>query len=568
MKLSAVFLLLGVFAVIFTASVPLGLYMDAVFSGRLAGRFAWMRRVEGVFLFPLGESGRRPMDWHEYCLSLIALTVVGTAAAYLIFRFQDLLPLNPLHYPGLSPDLAFNAAVSFSTSTTWQSFAGESTMSLLSQTVGLTVLVFLSSSIGVIAAFAFARGLVQSREPSLGNAWQDMVRCVLWLMVPSAFLVSLLFVSQGCVQTDQAMITLKTLEGATQHIAVGPAASQEALRLLTVTGGSFFNANSAHPFATPTAFICLVQIVMMLLMASSLVFAYGRMTGNVREGFSILFGMALVFTAAFLLIAWSEGRANPLIVAQGVSPGFGNMEGKEVRLGAMLTSLFSATSAASSAGSAAGSYDSMLPLGGGVVLWLIELGDVVFGGARSGLYTMLGLAIVAVFVLGMLIGRTPRYIGKKIDAYDMKMVCVALLVPAICTLVGTAVACVTEAGTNAVTSSGPHGFTEILFAFSSVSNNNGAAFGGLAANSPFYNTALGICMWVSRLFTMTALLAVAGNMASKPRVTHSAQGISTDGPVFSLIFILVAVVISIITYLPALSLGPVVEGIRLFWGGA
>lgn len=563
--LSISLLLCGVFAVVFAAAVPLGLYMSALFSGELAARFSWMRAIESVCLKPLGEAGRRPMDWHEYCLSCIALTGVGTVLSYVVLRFQHLLPGNPLGLPGLEPGLAFNAAISFSTSTTWQAFAGETTMSLLSQAVGLTVLAFISSAIGIIAAFAFARGLVQSRNPLLGNAWEDLVRCVLWLMLPIAAALAIFFVSQGCVQTDEAVIALKTLEGAQQRIAVGPVASQEAVRLLTVTGGGFFSANAAHPFVTASGITSLVQVVLMLLMSSSLVFAYGRMTGNVREGFSILFGMAVVFIGAFLVIAWSETQANPLVLAQGIDPGPGNLEGKEWRLGPLLTALFATTSAASSAGAAAGSYDSMLPMGGGVVLWLIELGDVVFGGARAGLYTMLGLAIIAVFVLGMLIGRTPRYIGKKIDAYDMKMVCVALLMPAICTLIGTAVASLVPEGViSAVV--GPHGFTEMLFAFSSVSNNNGAAFSGLETDTPFYDLSLGICMWVSRLFTMTALLAVSGNMAAKPRVQDSELGIATDGPVFSFIFILVAVAVSVITYLPALSLGPVVETIRLLKG--
>lgn len=563
---AAAFLLFLVLALVFAASVPLGLYMSALFSGRLSERFRLMRCVERAVLWPLGEAGRKPMDWHEYCLSLIALTAAGTAAAYVVFRLQGVLPLNPLGVPGLSPDLAFNAAVSFATSTTWQPFAGEQAMSLLSQAAALTVLTVLSASIGIVAAFAFARGLVQDRDPLIGNAWTDLVRCVLWLLLPLGTVLALFLASQGTVQTWDAQVTLKTLEGAKQSIAVGPVATQEAMRLLTVTGGSFYSANSAHPFVTPSALVCLVQIVLSLLMSGALVFAYGRMTGNVKEGFSILFGMAAVFSAAYFFIAWSEGQANPILTVQGITESLGNMEGKEVRLGPALTSLFAATSAASSAGAAAGSYDSMLPMGGGAVLWLIQLGDVIFGGARSGLYTMLGLAIIAVFVLGMLIGRTPRYIGKKIGAYDMKMVCVALLMPALCTLIGTAVACLVGPGADAVTAPGPHGFTEILFAFSSVSNNNGAGFAGLAANYPFYNAVLGVCMWVSRLFTMTALLAVAGNMASKPRAPDSALGVRTDSPVFSFVFILVAVVISIITYLPALSLGPVIESLRLLHG--
>ena len=565
MTLTAVFILAGVFAVIFTASVPLGLYMCSVFDGSLSGRFRWMRWTENVLLFPLGGASREPMNWAEYSRSLIAFTFVGAVAAYVIFRLQHLLPWNPLQYGPLKPDLAFNVAVSFTTSTTWQSYAGEQVMSLFSQAAGLTVLTFFSSAVGTVAAFAFARGLVQSRQPMLGNAWVDLVRCILWVMFPLAVIVSLIFISQGSVQTLEGILTVHTIEGEIQKIAVGPVATQEALRLLSVTGGSFFGANSAHPFATPTALICLLQIVLMLLVSSSLVFAYGKMTGNLREGFSILFGMSVVFTLAFILTVWSEAQSNPLVVSQGVTAGLGNMEGKEVRLGTALTSLFAVTSAASSAGSAAGSFDSMLPIAEGVLLWLIQLGDVIFGGARSGLYTMLGLAIVAVFVLGMLIGKTPRYIGKKIDPYDMKMVCIALLMPSICTLIGTAVACLVPAGADAVTTPGPHGFTQILFAFSSVSNNNGGALGGLASNSPFYNVALGICMWISRLFTMTALLAVAGNMAAKPRVRNSSLGISTDGPVFSFVFILVAVVVSVVTFLPALSLGPVIEAVQLLW---
>ena len=566
MNASALILLAGVFAAIFTLSVPLGIYMSDVFDGSLSRRHPWMLRAESVFLFPLGKSGREPMEWKEYCASLLVFMGVGAVFAYAVLRLQGILPFNPLARAGLSPDLAFNTAVSFATSTTWQSYAGEQAMSLFSQAACLTVLTFFSSASGVAAAFAFARGLVQNRNPKIGNAWEDIVRCVLWFFLPVAVAVALLFVSQGGVQTLEPMITVRTVEGNLQNMAAGPVASQEAIRLLAVTGGSFFAANSAHPFATPSAFICLVQVILMLLMASGLVFAYGRMAGNVRQGFAILLGMAVLFTVAFLLIAASEGTANPLVTTLGAAPGPGNMEGKEVRFGPMLTSLFAATSAASSAGSAAGSFDSMLPAGGGVSLWLIQVGDVIFGGARSGLYTMLGLAIVAVFVLGMLIGKAPRYLGKKIGAYDMKMVCVALLVPSICTLIGTAVACLVPAGTGAVTAPGPHGFTQMLFAFSSVSSNNGAAFGGLAANTPFYNTALGICMWLGRALTMTALLAVAGNMASKPRQENPNFGLSTDGPVFSFIFIMVAVLVSMVTFFPAQSLGPIVEGIQLFWG--
>ena len=563
---SAVLLLVGLFAVIFTLSVPIGIYMSAVFDGTLSQKFPWMYRVESIFLWPLGKSGREPMDWKEYCVSLIALTVVGTVIGYLIFRFQGYLPYNPLNFKGLAPDLAFNTAVSFSTSTTWQGYDCENVMSLFSQAFGVCTLTFLSSSTGVVAAFAFARGLIQSRDPSLGNAWEDMVRCVLWLFLPLAVICSIIAVWQGCTQTFDAMTVVKTIEGPIQKIAVGPVASQAAIRVLAVTGGGFFSANSAHPFAAPTAVVCMIQIILMLLMAASLVFAYGRMTGNVKSGFSILFGMMVLFIGAFMLIAWSESTANPLVTELDVSHGLGNMEGKEVRFGTLLTSLFATGSSASAAGSSAGSFDSMMPIGGGVSLWLIQVGDVIFGGSRSGLYTMLGLAIVAVFILGMLVGKTPRYLGKRIDAYDMKMVCVSLLMPSICTLIGTAIACLTPQGVDAVSAPGPHGFTQILFAFSSVSNFNGSSFGGLAANDFFYNTALAICMWICRMVTLTALLAIAGNMASKPRQMNSVQAIQTDGPVFSFMFIMVAVLLSMITFFPAQSLGPIVESIQLFWG--
>ncbi len=566
MNVSALLLLLGVFAVIFTASVPLGLYMSALFDGSVSRRFRWMERTEALFLYPLGESGRKPMLWHEYAASLVMLTSVCALFAYLVLRLQHLLPGNPLGLPAVSPDLAFNTAVSFATSTTWQSYAGEASMSLFSQAACLSVLTFFASSIGVVAAFAFARGLVQSRTQTVGNAWTDLVRCILWFMVPLSFVIAMVLVWQGSVQTFEAETSVTTLEGAVQKIAVGPVASQEALRLISVTGGSFYAANSAHPFVTPSAAICFMQIILMLIVAAALVFAYGKMTGNVREGFSILFGMSVLFAGAFLAVAYFESGANPLVTAQGAAAGLGNMEGKEVRFGPVLTSLFATTSAASSAGAAAGSFDSLLPPSGAVILWLIQAGDVIFGGARSGLYTMLGLAIVAVFVLGMLMGKTPRYIGKKIDAYDIRMVCMALLIPSICTLLGTAVACFLPEGVNSVSAAGPHGFTEILFAFSSVSNNNGGAFGGLASDTPFYNTALGICMWISRLFTMTALLAVAGNMASKPRLSNTVQAISTDGPVFSFVFIMVAFLVSMITFFPAMALGPIVESLQLLWG--
>jgi K+-transporting ATPase ATPase A chain len=553
---------------------PLGAYIAHVY----AGTATRAQRVLGPLeRFVYRAAGVRPaaeMEWKAYALALLAFNAAGFAAVYLLQRVQGLLPLNPQHFGAVAPDLAFNTAVSFVTNTNWQSYGGETTLSNLTQMVALTVQNFVSAATGMAVLVALVRGFVRKSAGTLGNFWVDLTRGTLYILLPLSLVLALALVSQGVVQTLRPSAHVALVEplagpgGAAigdQTLALGPAASQVAIKQLGTNGGGFFNANSAHPFENATPLADFLEVLAILLIPAALCYAFGRMVRDTRQGWAVLAAMTLLFVALLVPAAVFEGRGNPRLAALGVDqvagplqPG-GNMEGKEVRFGIAGSARWATVTTAASNGSVNAMHDSFTPLGGLVPLWLMQLGEVVFGGAGSGLYGMLMLAVVAVFVAGLMVGRTPEYLGKKIEAYEMKMASLAILAPNAVLLLGTAVAVATAAGRAGVLNPGPHGFTEILYAFSSASNNNGSAFAGLSANTPFYNVALGTAMVVGRYWIIVPVLALAGSLSRKKLVPPGEGTLETHTPLFVGLLIGTVVLIGALTHLPGLALGPIVE---------
>jgi K+-transporting ATPase ATPase A chain len=520
---------------------------------------------------------------------------------YGLQRLQALLPLNPAGMSAVSPDSSFNTAVSFMTNTNWQGYGGESTMSYLSQMAGLGVQNFVSAATGIAVVIALARGLARQSASTIGNFWVDMTRSVLYILLPLSFVLALVLVSQGVVQTFAAYPTaslsepvqyetpkldaegqaLKDTEGKAvtetvtqkeQVLAVGPAASQIAIKQLGTNGGGFFNANSAHPFENPTPLSNFLEVLAILLIPAALCYTFGVMVGDTRQGWAILAAMTLVFVVLLGVCAWAENQGNPQLTALGVDqtttvtqPG-GNMEGKEARFGIANSALWATATTAASNGSVNSMHDSFTPLGGLVPMWLIQLGEVIFGGVGSGLYGMLMFVVVAVFVAGLMIGRTPEYLGKKIESYEIKMASIAVLIPLFTALFGTALGVAFDAGKSSVANPAAHGFSEILYAFSSASGNNGSAFAGLSANTPFYNTALGVVMFFARYWIIIPVLALAGSVVAKKRVPAGAGTLPTHTLLFVLWLVGVVIVIGALTFFPALALGPIVEHLQLYHG--
>jgi K+-transporting ATPase ATPase A chain len=566
------------FAVLLALALPLGLYMARVYEGAplwLERVFApverWIYRVAGV-------QRDHEMSWRSYAVALLAFNFVGLLAVYALQRLQGALPLNPESLPATTPDLAFNTATSFATNTNWQSYAGESTLSYLTQMLGLTVQNFVSAASGMAVLVALIRGFTRRKSTSIGNFWADVVRGTLYILVPLSVVMALVLVSQGVVQTFAAypevslLQPLRSADGKTvltQIIAVGPAASQIAIKQLGTNGGGFFNVNSAHPFENPTAVSNFVELVAILLIAVALCFTFGKMVKDMRQGWALLAAMLLLFVPLLLLCVGAEQGGNPWLgslgvdqVASALQPG-GNMEGKEARFGITNSALWAAATTAASNGSVNAMHDSFTPLGGLVPLWLIQLGEIVFGGVGSGLYGMLVFAIVAVFVAGLMVGRTPEYLGKKIEAYEMKMAALVILVPATVVLLFTAIGVSVTAGKAGILNPGAHGFSEVLYAFSSAANNNGSAFAGLGANTPFYNTLLGIAMFAGRYYISIAVLALAGALARKKHVPATSGTLPTHTPLFVGWLTATIVVVGALTFIPALALGPLVEHLLL-----
>ncbi|GAB2469164.1 potassium-transporting ATPase subunit KdpA [Comamonas humi] len=560
-------ILLAVFcAALVLLAWPLGRYIHAVMDGRL--RLA--AKVEAPLYRACGVRAEAEMGWLQYALALLLFNALGALAVYALQRLQAGLPLNPQGMAGVSPDSAFNTAISFATNTNWQGYGGESTMGYLVQMLGLSVQNFLSAATGIAVLVALVRGFARHSAQGLGNAWVDLTRATLWILLPLALLLSLLLVQQGVVQNFDAYQQLQTLEGPTQTLAMGPVASQEAIKLLGTNGGGFFNANSAHPFENPTALTNLAQMLAIFLIPAALCFAFGRMVGDARQGVSVLAAMFVLFIAGAVAVMAFEQQGNPQWTALGVDQlvhagqAGGNMEGKELRFGITGSALFAAVTTAASCGAVNAMHDSFTPLGGMVPLVNMQLGEVVFGGVGTGLYGMLVFAVLAVFIAGLMIGRTPEYLGKKIEAYDMKMASIAILVTPLLVLAGTAVAVTSEAGRAGIANPGVHGFSEILYALTSAANNNGSAFAGLSANTPFYNVLLAVAMWFGRFGVIVPVLALAGSLAGKRRIAATEGTMPTHGPLFVFLLIGTVLLVGLLNYVPALALGPVVEQLMLW----
>ncbi|SFN28232.1 potassium-transporting ATPase subunit KdpA [Variovorax sp. OV329] len=566
MTSSAWTLLLVFLALLGLLAWPLGRALAALCEGRVAG---WMRLVEAPLFRLAGVRADDTMHWRGYALALVAFNALGAFFVYGLQRLQGLLPFNAAGLGAVSPDSAFNTAVSFVTNTNWQGYVGEATMSHLTQMLGLAGQNFLSAATGIAVAFALARGFAArgAEGPArghIGNFWMDVTRITLWLLLPLSFVLALFFVSQGVIQNFSPNLDLGTVEGARQSIAMGPVASQEAIKMLGTNGGGFFNANSAHPFENPTALANLVQMLAIFLIPAALCFAFGRVVGDRRQGWAILAAMTVMFVLAVVALIPAEHAGNPALAQLGVAPGAANMEGKEVRFGIDASALFAAVTTAASCGAVNGMHDSFTPLGGMVPLVLMQLGEVVFGGVGAGLYGMLIFAILAVFIAGLMIGRTPEYLGKKIEVQEMKLMSIAILVTPLLVLLGTAVAVIAEPGKAGIANPGAHGFSEILYALSSAGNNNGSAFAGLSANTPFYNALLALVMWLGRFGVILPVLAVAGAVAAKKRLPESAGTLPTHGPLFVVLLIGTVLLVGLLNYVPALALGPVVEHLMLW----
>ncbi|MBK7776102.1 MAG: potassium-transporting ATPase subunit KdpA [Sandaracinaceae bacterium] len=577
MTLSAV-LQMGIFLVLLLAlAAPLGAYLARVYTGEAR----WAQRIGGplerLLYRASGVDPWEDMSFQRYTGAVLLFNLLGVLVVYALLRLQGVLPLNPEGLGGVPPELAFNTAVSFGTNTNWQAYGGETTMSYLTQMLGLAVQNFVSAATGMAVLVALIRGLTRESAQGLGSFWVDLTRSTVYVLLPLSLVLALVLVSQGVVQTFDGSATAALLdrtgaaaaEGAQQILALGPAASQIAIKQLGTNGGGFFNVNSAHPFENPTPLSNLLEVTSILLIPAALCFTFGVMVKDRRQGWAVLAAMLAIFIPLLFATVAFEQAGNPALTALGVDQAVsdvssgGNMEGKEVRFGITNSALWATATTAASNGSVNAMHDSFTPLGGLVPMWLMQLGEIVFGGVGSGLYGMLIYAIIAVFIAGLMVGRTPEYLGKKIEAYEMKMASLVILLPAAAVLIGTAIACVVPAGTATLGNPGAHGFSEILYAFSSGANNNGSAFGGITVSGNFYATAIGLCMLVGRYWVIVPVLALAGALARKRRIPVSAGTLPTHTPLFVGLLVGTIVLVGALTFIPALGLGPVVEHLQL-----
>jgi potassium-transporting ATPase potassium-binding subunit len=574
---------------------PLALLIDTV----MAGRFALGRRLEAPLFRLAGIRPECESGWLRYAIGLLIFNGCGVVAVYALQRLQLSLPLNPQAMGAVTPDSAFNTAISFVTNTNWQGYGGESTMSYLTQMLGLTVQNFLSAATGIAVVIALVRGFARHSAQAIGNVWVDLLRATLWILLPLSLLFAVVLASEGVIQNFSPSVEVKSLEtvawqqpkvdadgkpmldskgqpdmedktSLSQTIAMGPVASQLAIKMLGTNGGGYYNANSAHPYENPTALTNFLQMLSILALPAALCFVFGRMVGDMRQGWAVLAAMTILFVAFAVPATISEQQGNPTLTSIGVGaaasptqPG-GNMEGKEMRFGINASALFAVITTAASCGAVNAMHDSFTPLGGAVPLVMIQLGEVVFGGVGSGLYGMLVFAIMAVFIAGLMIGRTPEYLGKKIETQEMKMASIAILVTPLLVLVGAAIALLTEPGRAAILNPGPHGFSEVLYALSSAGNNNGSAFAGLSANTPFYNVLLAVAMWFGRFGVIVPVLAIAGSLAAKKRIPVSEGTLPTHGALFVTLLIGTVLLVGLLNYVPALALGPGVEHLMLW----
>ncbi len=557
---------------------PLGLYMAAVLEGRRTFLTPVLGPIERMCYRVAGVSPEREMTWKGYALAVLAFNVFGLLAVYLLQRAQGWLPLNPAHLGAVSTDSSINTAISFATNTNWQGYAGEVTLSYMTQMLGLAVQNFVSAASGIAVLAALIRGLTRKSSETVGNFWADLVRSTVYIMLPLSLVLALALVSQGVVQTFNGPRTATLVEATVdgegkavteQTLPLGPAASQIAVKQLGTNGGGYYNVNSAHPFENPTPFSNFLELFAILIIPAGLCFTFGSMVGDARQGWAVFIAMTLIFVAAAVPCMWLEEAGNPRLEALGVDaapsevqPG-GNMEGKEVRFGPAASALWATATTAASNGSVNSMHDSFTPLGGMVPMVLMQLGEVVYGGVGSGLYGMLIFVFVAVFVAGLMVGRTPEYLGKKIEAYEMKMSALVILIPPALVLLGAAVAVAAAAGRATIFNPGVHGFSEVLYAFSSAANNNGSAFAGLGANTPFYNLTLGIAMFFARYALMVPVLALAGSLAAKKKVPAGPGTLPTHTPLFIGLIVGVVLIVGALTFFPALAVGPIVEHLMM-----
>jgi K+-transporting ATPase ATPase A chain len=557
---------------------PLGAYMAHVYQGERTFLTPVVRPVERLIYRIVGLRVDEEMDWKTYALTMLLFNFAGILLLYALQRLQASLPLNPQNLGAVRPDLAFNAAVSFASNTNWQSFSGETTMSYLTQMLGFTVQNFLSAATGMAILVAMIRGFVRHSTKTIGNFWVDMSRSVLYILLPLSLILALLLVSQGVVQTfnsAQEVPLLQPTQYASgqsineQMIAIGPAASEVAIKQLGTNGGGFFNVNSSHPFENPTPLSNFFEMLAILLIPAALCYTFGRMVGDTRKGWAILAAMTIIFVAMLSVAVWAEQSGTPVVAGLNVEQSAsdlqtgGNMEGKEVRFGVANSALWATATTSASNGSVNAMHDSFTPLGGLVPMWLIQLGEVVYGGVGSGLYGMLAFVIIAVFIAGLMIGRTPEYLGKKIEAYEMKMASLIVLIPVLLVLFGTAIAVATPMGKAAVFNPGAHGFSEVLYAFSSAGNNNGSSFAGIGADTPFYNVALGLAILFGRYWLAVPALAIAGSLVRKRKVPITSGTLPTHTPLFIFWLIAVVIIVGALSFFPALSLGPFVEQLMM-----
>ncbi|MDC8758679.1 potassium-transporting ATPase subunit KdpA [Janthinobacterium fluminis] len=599
MTTQSVLLLLAFLAVLLALAYPLGLFMAKVAGEAPVRGLGWLQKCEDALYRLAGIAADKAMGWKTYAIALIVFNALGAVFVYGLQRLQGVLPLNPQGLGAVSPDSSFNTAVSFVANTNWQGYGGEQTMSYLTQMLGMACQNFFSAATGIAVIFALVRGFSARSSKSIGNFWVDVTRSTLYVLLPLSLVFAVAFNSEGMIQNfsaykevallDQVAYSapkagadgqpvldaagqpvMEALVAKTQTIAMGPVASQEAIKLLGTNGGGFFNANSAHPFESPSALSNFLQVLAIFLIPAGLCFTFGRMVGDMRQGWAVIAAMTLLFAALTVAVMGAEQAAHPALQALGVDQGAsalqagGNMEGKETRFGISGSTLFAAVTTAASCGAVNSMHDSYMPLGGMVPLLLMQFGEVIFGGVGTGLYGMLMFAILAVFIAGLMIGRTPEYLGKKIQAYEMKMTSLAILVTPALVLTGTAIAVMVDPGKAGVLNPGAHGFSEVLYAFTSAANNNGSAFAGLSANTPFYNVMLAIAMWFGRFGVIVPVLAVAGSLAAKQRLQANAGTMPTHGPMFIALLVGIVVLVGVLNYVPALALGPLIEHLQLF----
>ncbi|ULO22729.1 potassium-transporting ATPase subunit KdpA [Methylocystis sp. SB2] len=551
---------------VIVAALPLGNYIAAVLAGERSLLSPVLSPIERVFYRLAGIDPAREQNWLAYTMAMLAFSVVGFASLYALQRLQAYLPLNPQGFSGVPADLAFNTSMSFVTNTNWQNYSGESTMSHLTQMLGLTVHNFVSAATGLAMAFALVRGFSRAESPTIGNFWVDLTRSALYVLLPLSIVVALALVALGVPQTLQGSVEATTLEGARQTLAIGPVASQEAIKELGTNGGGFFNANSAHPFESPNALSNMLEIWALLVIPFATAFAFGRAVFDYRQGRAIAITMMIVLVAGVSVAYWAEAGGNPLLTEIGVDPSPGNMEGKEVRFGPAMSALFATATTGTSTGAVNSMHDSFMPLGGLVPLFNMLMGSIAPGGVGAGLYGFLVLAIIAVFIAGLMVGRTPEYLGKKIETREMKLAMLAVLIYPLSVLAFTGVSVMLQTGLASLNNAGPHGLSEILYAFASATDNNGSAFAGLTGNTPWYNTTLGVAMLLGRFAFVIPVLAIAGAFAAKKKGAASVGTFPTHGPLFIGLLLGVIVVLYLLQYFPALALGPIVEHFALLAG--